>query len=575
MRKQYLTLIAASLIALVIVGWSVWILAKQPFSEWIFLAPDREIRQNLVAGSKDTPIEFTDSAGIEIHSRSGGPFVLDIFVGDRETDARTTLRATFKDSARVYVNAERVGQKNVFILRDNQYEAQWQREGAEVLIPDETYLFQHELTGNERDPLRFKLHKDLGWCWVSGTGYRLRNNTRIPIPPMDVNMGSRYEIYALTRSREWLDRARGAWMLGCLDDREARETLQELMEDPIWYVRRFAVLALGQMGDPRDITGIIARASDPDPDVQRAAVKGLGSFDLVLDTDPGKAVLKLLEEKIRSPDRWMASTALRVLMTLDPEKSKNILREQLNSANDSTRNIALVLLAESGDPLTESRAEKQLRSNDLTTALAALEALFILDTETARNRIFQTAEFAESDDLRFTAMKWVTGLEDEAVTKFLESKLDDGFPRIREEAARILNYRGWVPETSGEQTRYHFAAKHWNTLREMPDPDVEFLGTAVGDIELETRLTVLEILRKSLQRTFCRILSSGWKAGGMKGLKRQKLIFSPQWQASIIPGFYPGFGLILMIHQILYGRKRFELWVGSVIPIRYKNSGIC
>jgi len=383
-------------------------------------------------------------------------------------------------------------------MRDGEYKAQWQAKGAEVSLPDETYIFEHEILGTERDPLRFRLDKLLGWCLVDGSGSYIRNGKKIPVPPRETIIDSDYDVYARLLSREWLDRAEGIWILGLTRDGRARDKLLERLNDPIWYVRRFAVLSLSRLRDHRDIPVLLKFLEDENPELQRVAAIGLRQYytgsESPVPEDLTHRVTRVLKGKLEGTDRWLLRAAAETLETITPGLAEGLLQKQVSSGNEEVKSIALVTLAELGDSIIREKAEKFLESDDHVISMAGLEALLLIDDAESRARILHEARNSDLDPIRFLATKWVTGLPETEYDLFLIKQLSDRSTRLREEVARILNYRGWQPATSGELTRYHLAAGHWQKLNELENPDLEFLCSALGDRDKPTRLEAARLL---------------------------------------------------------------------------------
>ena len=452
-----------------------------------------------------------------IQTKYGGPYVIDLHVVTNPevkfSNCSTTVRATFKESDRVYIAAERAGQNNIWIMTEQGYQPQWQYHGAEVFFPDETFLFEHEIVGLERDPLRFSLDKDLGWVWTGGSGFHFINGRKIPVPPRQFVAVDRYELFAELRSEDWMVRAESVWKLSELKDLRAREAFWELLEDPVWVVRRFSALGLGMLGFTEDAERLAARLPGEHRDVRRALITAMGELASFMANEnqsgnacaasgekkigsekDRKIILDSLWAAVESDDRWIAETAAESLFKQEPERVISRLQKKLIATDSNVHRQALVILAKLRWTEAAETAEKWAMTGQTLDALAGIEALMLLDCDVCREVIQSVVFGGGPENVRFAAFKTIQWMQKGEYEDLLMELLADKTGRIRQEAARLLNYRGWKPDGVAAETRYHFAAEHWKRLKEMPEVDGAFLGARLAQGGKEERIQIAECL---------------------------------------------------------------------------------
>jgi ParB family chromosome partitioning protein len=147
----------------------------------------------------------------------------------------------------------------------------------------------------------------------------------------------------------------------------------DLQSDPA--LRRRAVQALGELGDPRALDLLLKIVNDPEHPLREAAAEALGHMGR---SDKAEEVLHLLEDLARGNDR-VAESALKGLRWFDHLEGWQLIRRRA-SAGDALGSTAVELLGHHDDPATRDLLLRLLAETDdpemFEVALAAARRLW-------------------------------------------------------------------------------------------------------------------------------------------------------------------------------------------------------
>jgi HEAT repeat protein len=103
---------------------------------------------------------------------------------------------------------------------------------------------------------------------------KIKGGSHTALVGLLLSRGAAGRAYDNAAARSLVRRSRGAYQLGALGDRDAVRTLLNLLKDEHFLVRRTAVRALGQIGDPIAVTPLLD-AVTADPGLVRDVVAAL------------------------------------------------------------------------------------------------------------------------------------------------------------------------------------------------------------------------------------------------------------------------------------------------------------
>lgn len=160
---------------------------------------------------------------------------------------------------------------------------------------------------------------------VIGTGIvKKKGGETIDLRTLDVR--TTREALDLLKSEDPVQRARGAWALGEISDKQSVPVLAQALSDGAWVVRRYALLSLSQQADPEQVlTSALKSVEDKEGVVALAAIRilrerGKGDKRVV------PALLKHIEE---DKDWLVAKASITALGDLGDESTLQPLREAL------------------------------------------------------------------------------------------------------------------------------------------------------------------------------------------------------------------------------------------------------
>jgi len=135
----------------------------------------------------------------------------------------------------------------------------------------------------------------------------------------------------------------------------AFDALNELVRDPVWFVRLRAIISLGQLCDPRAIPDLLLGLTDSNRLVRFRAAEALVGLDMPM--------VPIFQEVVATQDRYGLQA---YLTALENAALRERLEEELQSgaaSGDSSkeylRNILLTGMLRAEEPqMTESGAAK-------------------------------------------------------------------------------------------------------------------------------------------------------------------------------------------------------------------------
>ena len=177
------------------------------------------------------------------------------------------------------------------------------------------------------------------------------------------------------------------------------DTLLKLLHDSDAMARRTAAEALGKIGNPQAIAGLVVALGDQSPIVREASVRslgGIGPLDLVarvhiagLLIDPVQSVRSAASQTLASLDavQELWPLAMSQLAHADPEVRRAVIQafesvespevvralaDRLQDPDPDVRRAAVAVLGESGDPKLVELLLEQLRADSSSNVRAEI-----------------------------------------------------------------------------------------------------------------------------------------------------------------------------------------------------------
>ena len=219
------------------------------------------------------------------------------------------------------------------------------------------------------------------------------------------------------------------------------------LRDVEWKVRRAAVLALSEIGDPRAIQPLIATLMDKDDDVRRAVAGAL-----VKAGEPAVRPLIVVLEDLNVDARRSAVEALGEIG--DPQAVRPLVAV-LNDEDQQVRQAAADALVKVGKPAVQPLIAV-LEDLNVDVRRAAAESLGeIGDPQAVRPLVAALND--EDQQVRKAAANALVKVGEQSVD-LLTSALQDPEGNVRNVAAGILEQLGWKPDC-GESGAWYWVIK--------------------------------------------------------------------------------------------------------------------
>lgn len=147
--------------------------------------------------------------------------------------------------------------------------------------------------------------------------------------------------------------------------------------------RRYSLIALARIGDPRALDTMIRALADPDRSVREAAAEGLGYLH---QPEAVPALLARLAELPRGPERSMVIWSLGLLGGPDAAKELAVRYER---ASDHEADWILQALGHTNDPAALDTLTQAALMGGSTTAEHGVRGLIAIDADEARERLLR------------------------------------------------------------------------------------------------------------------------------------------------------------------------------------------
>jgi hypothetical protein len=173
-------------------------------------------------------------------------------------------------------------------------------------------------------------------------------------------------------ARSLVRRSRGAYQLGALGDRDALRTLMSLLTDGHFLVRRTAVRALGQIGDPIAVTPLLDAVS-ADPALVRDVVAALQRIGPSASPHLRRDLDHLVAVQHRGRRGALVATALG--LNGDIASATTLIRALVDGEQPALRAAAAEALGEIGVPTAVPALVTALGDEDRDVRTSAAAAL--------------------------------------------------------------------------------------------------------------------------------------------------------------------------------------------------------
>lgn len=250
--------------------------------------------------------------------------------------------------------------------------------------------------------------------------------------------------------------------LAAIGGTELRETFRALLADVDGHVISSSLRALGRIGDPRDIDGIVPFLCHRYPDVREAAFSSIVDIGtphaenvfmgMSGHADPGCRIMALrgldllgslhlceVVDRLIDDESWeVRAAAVKVIRDRDLAVTPDVLRELIEDEHEQIRYTAIDIAGLKKMGELRGILEEAIRSNDMWAASHAVEALGMFRDSPARDRLLDTLSRG-SDFLRITAIKTLGGWGQEELASELEPYLDDPNPDVARAAIDAID----------------------------------------------------------------------------------------------------------------------------------------
>jgi len=201
---------------------------------------------------------------------------------------------------------------------------------------------------------------------------KIKGDAREELVALLLSRGASVRAMTNTRARSYVRRARGAYQLGALGQRDAVGALVGLLTDHSFLVRRLATRALGQVGDPTAVTAMLD-AAERDPELTRDVTVALIRVGLACAPE----LRADLDTSLHTPGhRRRGSIAARALGVIGDVGAVPVLKAVLDDEDaGSLRWAAASALGEIGVPEAVPVLLRVLGEDDPSLQVAAGRAL--------------------------------------------------------------------------------------------------------------------------------------------------------------------------------------------------------
>lgn len=262
----------------------------------------------------------------------------------------------------------------------------------------------------------------------------------------------------------------------------ALPTLLKLVAAGKENTRDGAARAIAQSGETA-LNELKKAAADKDFKRRRGAALTLAYLGYL--GDPVKNVLLVL---LRDNNEKVSFEAAKSLKSINWEPENKLqsavfyysLADPVNSAKYPKEIITLAM--------------RDLKNPDENRRKKAVNLLAKLKLESVKDPMLKYLN-DDCDEVRFTAIKSLTGIYDRELIPYFVKSLKDGYSGVRLESAWALDKFGWNPESSEEKAEYLFIKEKWIDLLQMKEEAIPILIKNLCDKNPVIRLRATEVLR--------------------------------------------------------------------------------
>ena len=198
-----------------------------------------------------------------------------------------------------------------------------------------------------------------------------------------------------------------AQILGRIGDKRGIPLLRQFARSPNDFVRREAILSLGQMGDPSiGAFLLVALASDKEAEVRSAAAQSLGNLRDTLAVSP-------LAQALKDPAPLVRQQAVAALHRLWTPRAEAAILSTLQDRDETVRYIAVQSLGKHRVRAALNHLHKALRDTSIWVRTEAARALGGLGDTSAVEDLVRVLKQHDGPDHQAAraALQELTGLD--------------------------------------------------------------------------------------------------------------------------------------------------------------------
>ncbi len=297
------------------------------------------------------------------------------------------------------------------------------------------------------------------------------------------------ELIAQLSDKDWWLRKVAAQELGKTGESGAVPFLIQALKDEDARVGAAAANSLGQLqvGDTQTIKHLVAALKEKEP-IHGAVAKALARFD-----DP--QVLKLLKYALLDEHAPMQYGAIAALGEIGSRDAVELLIDAYPSMGpagiltETNYRVSTPFLRRVRDAMAKVDHDvlkapflAALRSENETVVHMAAFVLGASGTDWAKRALLDLSkERPQSEIVASGLVRGLSAFEGDDINATLASFLDHPEQGIREEVARFLVRRGYVPESAQRLAAFHIALRQYDLAVEIGEAAVEPLVATLGN----------------------------------------------------------------------------------------------
>ncbi len=260
------------------------------------------------------------------------------------------------------------------------------------------------------------------------------------------------------RSKDYDTRARAFAVVTRNQDVDA---LLQVIEDADEYLRRDAIVSLGEIGDGRAVPALIKRLDDANFNNQEHAAAALAKIG------DGRAAHPLVK-MLRAPDKHEQArrAAATALVALGDVKAVPDLLDGIRDQDLFSRYLSLEVLGKVGDSRCIPAAIAALRDPDGNVKWKAVETLGALRDARAVEPLLDllARSMHASGPSREAVIDALGMIGDGRAQPALAALLNEPQDAVRKSAAAALDALGWQTADDTERVPYYIALERWDEL---------------------------------------------------------------------------------------------------------------